>query len=202
MRNPSSRDAAADLESAPAGEVTTLDSVKRFFADFRGLKAHVDRIDLRRNQVARQSMSVMSLSGGANCRRRSRRRWRSLSERTTDAVDVCRIDRGVAGAEHGAANGRRKKSTRLCVLQGKRSPRRDRRNDEAHLARRASLSRARAKGRIGDDVSRAVATIVSGVVALAAAAAGLRTQRESQGLGLGSPGSPSSPRPLPSASSS
>jgi len=59
MRNPSSRDAAADLEAATAGEVTTLDAVKRFFADFERLKAHVDGIALR-ERIAQRSMSIMT----------------------------------------------------------------------------------------------------------------------------------------------
>ena len=59
MRNRSSRDAAADLDATTAGDVPTLDAVKRFFADFERLKAHVDGIALR-EEVAQRSMSVMT----------------------------------------------------------------------------------------------------------------------------------------------
>jgi hypothetical protein len=58
MRNPSSRD-GADFEAAAIGETTTLDSLKRFFADFNRLKAHVDGTELRES-VAKHSMSVMT----------------------------------------------------------------------------------------------------------------------------------------------
>ena len=59
MRNPSSRDGAADSEAAPFGDGTALDSVKRFVADFNRLKAHVDGIELRES-IAKFSMSVMT----------------------------------------------------------------------------------------------------------------------------------------------
>ena len=59
MRNPSSRDGAADLEAAPTGDATTLDGVKRFFADFERLKAHVDGLALR-ERIAERSMSIMT----------------------------------------------------------------------------------------------------------------------------------------------
>src|SRR5436305_14482467 len=59
MRNPSSREAAADLEAATAGDVTTPDAVKRFYADFERLKSHLDGIALR-ERIAERSMSMMT----------------------------------------------------------------------------------------------------------------------------------------------
>jgi hypothetical protein len=60
MRNPSSRDAAAaDLDAATVGDATALDGVKRLFADFERLKAHVDSIALR-ERIAQRSMSIMT----------------------------------------------------------------------------------------------------------------------------------------------
>jgi len=60
MDNPDSRDAAAaELDAATVGDATTLDGVKRFFADFERLKAHVDGIALR-ERIAERSMSLMT----------------------------------------------------------------------------------------------------------------------------------------------
>jgi hypothetical protein len=59
MRNPRSRAGAPDLDATVDGDVPTLDAVKRFFADFKRLKAHVDGVGLRED-VAQFSMSVMT----------------------------------------------------------------------------------------------------------------------------------------------
>jgi hypothetical protein len=58
MRNPDSPDAAANLE-ATAGEVITLDAVKRFLDDYERLKLHVGSTVLR-EQIAERSMSIMT----------------------------------------------------------------------------------------------------------------------------------------------
>jgi hypothetical protein len=59
MRNPNSRDAAADPDAPVDADVGSRGAVKRFFADFRALKLHVDDA-ASRERFAKQSMSTMT----------------------------------------------------------------------------------------------------------------------------------------------